>query len=300
MIQKKKILPPIYVSALYIYPLKGARPIEMGQLELGEFGFKYDRHWMIINNETLRAVTQRQSSKLTLIIPKLTKNELILEAPDMENLVISLNSSMPKNDITVGVWDDYIVAWDEGPKANAWISKFLGYQCRIVRMKINHDRKILKHTATGCKNQCSFADGYPFLIVNTVSMDDLNKRLIENSSRILPITRFRPNIVLSGNLKPWEEDFWIKVKIGSTIFHVVKPCDRCRVPTIDQFTGEQGEEPAKTLRTFRQNSDKAIFFGQNLIHDQYKGKIKVGEEAIIISDTVPHPLVKDLYDMKSL
>jgi len=211
----------------------------------------------------------------------------------MENLILPLHSKSSKNEITVGLWDDHIVVWDEGSKANIWISKFLGYPCRIVRMKTFHNRPILKYKAPEAKNQCSFADGYPFLIVNTASMEDLNKRLIENSSRILPITRFRPNIVVSGNLTPWEEDFWGNVKIGSTTFHVVKPCDRCKVPTIDQFTGEQGEEPTKTLRTFRQNSDKAVFFGQNLIHDTYSGKIKVGDEVVITKSTEPHKLIKD-------
>jgi uncharacterized protein YcbX len=49
--------------------------------------------------------------------------------------------------------------------------------------------------------------------------------------------------------KPFEEDTWAKLRVGSpggseqVTFRGVKPCDRCKVTTTDQATGEVGKEP---------------------------------------------------------
>ena len=52
---------------------------------------------------------------------------------------------------------------------------------------------------------------YPFLILSQESLSDLNKRL----SSPVAIRNFRPNIVIKGCNKPYEEDTWKKIGIGS-------------------------------------------------------------------------------------
>ncbi|MEX2089922.1 MAG: MOSC domain-containing protein, partial [Bacteroidota bacterium] len=39
---------------------------------------------------------------------------------------------------------------------------------------------------------------------------------------------------------------------------------RCVLPTVDQNTGIKGEEPLRTLSTYR-TRDNEVYFGQNLI-----------------------------------
>lgn len=46
-----------------------------------------------------------------------------------------------------------------------------------------------------------FINRYPFLLLNTSSLADLNTRL---SQEPLPVTRFRPNIVVTGQTRPYE------------------------------------------------------------------------------------------------
>jgi uncharacterized protein YcbX len=122
------------------------------------------------------------------------------------------------------------------------------------------------------KDAVSYADGYPFMILSEASLQDLNSRLSEP----VPMNRFRPNFVVSG-AEPFAEDKWKIILIGSTVFHVVKPSERCVLTTVDQEKGEKtGKEPLRTLSIFRSYKGK-VLFGQNLIAENAGGVVKVGQ-----------------------
>ena len=131
------------------------------------------------------------------------------------------------------------------------------------------------------KDEVSFADGYPFLLIGENSLNDLNSRL----ERKIPMNRFRPNLVFNDS-EPFAEDNWKKIKIGNTIFHLVKPCARCVITTIDQATGiSDGKEPLKTLASYRipkRSIKKKILFGQNLIAENVGGFLQVGDKVVVI------------------
>ena len=75
---------------------------------------------------------------------------------------------------------------------------------------------------------------------------------------------------------------WKKIRIGTTVFHVVKPCERCVIPTIDQASGEKtGVEPLRMLSAYRTKKSK-VLFGQNLIAEKAGSVIKVGDEVEIL------------------
>ena len=105
----------------------------------------------------------------------------------------------------------------------------------------------------------------------------------------VPMNRFRPNLVVKGS-EPFAEDTWKRVRIGRTVFHVVKPCARCPIPTIDQETGiRHSSEPTRTLSTFRQarrGGKNKILFGQNLIAEQAGETVRVGDEVEILETRV--------------
>jgi hypothetical protein len=123
----------------------------------------------------------------------------------------------------------------------------------------------------------SFSDGYPFHLIGESSLEDLNERL-ESS---IPMNRFRPNFVVNGS-SPFDEDGWSKIRIGATVFHVVKPCERCPIPTIDQETGERtGKEPLRTLSRYRSINNK-LLFGQYLIAGREDEMLRVGDEIEVI------------------
>ena len=66
--------------------------------------------------------------------------------------------------------------------------------------------------------------------------------------------------------EPYEEDRWRRVRVGGVGFRAVKPRSRCAITIVDQEIGEKGEEPLRTLASYREVGGK-VFFGQNAIPD---------------------------------
>ncbi|KAG2629883.1 hypothetical protein PVAP13_3KG471402 [Panicum virgatum] len=114
-----------------------------------------------------------------------------------------------------------------------------------------------------------FSDGFPFLITSQGSLDALNEKLEEP----VPINRFRPNILVEG-CHPYAEDLWKTIKINKLTFRGVKLCGRCKVPTINQYTGiPTPTEPTETLQKYRSGevllpshkNKRQVYFGQNAV-----------------------------------
>src|SRR5262249_46221838 len=97
----------------------------------------------------------------------------------------------------------------------------------------------------------------------------------------LPMTRFRPNVVIETD-EPFAEDAWLgrRLQIGGVVVRAVKPCGRCVVTTTDQETAEREREPLRTLARHR-NFDQLLVFGMNLVPDSV-GPIAVGDEVAVL------------------
>lgn len=97
----------------------------------------------------------------------------------------------------------------------------------------------------------------------------------------VPMTRFRPNVVIEGT-EPWAEDGWKQVRIGGQQFRVVKPCDRCVMTTVDPERGVlAGQQPLKALRRHRRQG-KSVLFAMNLIPDTV-GPLSVGDQFTVLA-----------------
>lgn len=273
--------PEVHVKALYIYPVKSCRGIEVPEAYITPSGFKWDRQWMVVNAQG-RFQTQRQIPKMALIEITMPPEALdctwgslpsdaalCIKAPGMEPLYIPLVPPTPLKVIeSVTVWGWTGPALSEGVDAEKWFSEFLGKPAHLVRF--NHDLVTIPtdpHYAEGY--QISFTDGYPFLVISQASLDALNEKLPVN----LPINRFRPNIFVEG-CESFAEDTWATFTIKKFTFHGVKIRGRCKITTTDQKTAEVGTEPLQTLRTFRagsllanniRNMRSDVFFGQNVV-----------------------------------
>ncbi|HEY6142894.1 MAG TPA: MOSC domain-containing protein, partial [Flavobacterium sp.] len=105
----------------------------------------------------------------------------------------------------------------------------------------------------------SLADGYPYLLIGSESLDHLNEKLKEK----ITIQRFRPNIVISS-VVAHEEDAFDTFQIGNVKFQNAKPCGRCIMVNTNPKTGIVLKEPLKTLSTYR-NIDNLVFFGTNIL-----------------------------------
>ena len=121
----------------------------------------------------------------------------------------------------------------------------------------------------------SFADGFPYLITMTASLDALR----ETAGEDIPMDRFRPNIVIETDT-PWIEDAWSTLEMDGIVFDLVKPCTRCVVTTIDQETGAQigGATMQALIKTRARSGDwgKGVLFGVNAIPRQARGTLHRG------------------------
>ena len=271
--EKEPIL-PIFVSALYSYPIKSCGGISLEFAEINQRGIRGDRAFMVVDLAG-RFVTQRQQPRMALIRPTIKDGVLTVTAPNMPEIPIVVDDTGKR--YKVEIWNDLCVGVDQGDAIATWFSTFLGIACRVVHMPEDSVRKVNPQYATQEQDQVAFADGYPFLLVTEASLADLNARMQEP----LPMNRFRPNVVLKGT-QPYVEDMWRKICIGEVLFHIAKTCERCPVTTTDQATAVVGKEPLRTLATYRR-TQRGVVFGQNLIH-AHEGIIRLGDTVKVVEE----------------
>lgn len=261
------------IKAIYIYPIKGMRGISLSESELQPEGLRHDRRWMLVD-ETGTFLSQRTHPQMARFVPEMHDDALIVryEGTSIEVPVAKATGS----DLAVSVFDDRMHAREVDADLNQWFSGHLGQSVRLVRHSRNTDRqknfkKYVPDSVAATTTPVSFADGYPYLLLGTASMDLLNSKLDDP----LPADRFRANLLLYTD-RPHEEDDWNEFQLGSARMLSVKPCARCQVTTIDQQTGVKGTEPLRTLATYRRVDNK-VLFGANAVLLE-KGRIAVGDE----------------------
>ncbi len=252
------------LNAIYIYPIKSARAIRLPFSKVEEKGLQFDRRFMLINSDG-KFITGRTNPELTQISVELLANGLLISAPKMKKLTI-LFDKFSHSSIASTIWLEVVEAQHCHVEYDAWFSHFLKQQCQLVYCAQTSVRFVENK-----KTQLSFADGYPLLLINQRSIDQLNARLKIPVS----VLQFRPNIVITGDY-PFVEDTWHKIKIGDVEFEVSKPCSRCSFINTDPNTGVVlNNEPLETLAKFRFFEGK-VDFGQNLIALN-SGVIKEGD-----------------------
>lgn len=259
------------LTQLNIYPAKSMRGIALERAVVTSFGLHNDRRWMLVD-ESGKFITQRKYAAMAWIESRLTDCGIIFQAPEMEPLVLSLDQLDQSGIATV--WRDEVPVLRAPAVASQWFERFLGVACHLVYMPETSFRQVDRNYFSA-DQRVGFADGFPFLLISEASLEDLNGRLAES----VPMTRFRPNLVISG-CAAYEEDRWKKVRIGSIEFDIVKPCSRCVMTTIDAQTGRKGVEPLATLAKYRKN-DFGVCFGQNLVHKGV-GELRVGDSVEFI------------------
>ncbi len=261
------------ISEIYIYPIKSLGGISVNQAEITDRGFKYDRRWMLVDDNN-RFLSQREVATMALLKVSLSEDGLnVLNTTDGNNLFVPYTPQ--KNEFfDVTVWDDTCTAQLVSDEADEWFTQALSVNCRLVYMPDDSHRPTDPRYTDN--NITSLSDGYPFMMIGQASLDELNSHLVE----ALHINRFRPNIVFTGGV-PFQEDTMNEFTINNIHFSGVKLCARCNVTTINQNDASKGKEPLKTLAGYR-SKNKKIYFGQNVVH-QDTGIINVGDELVVLS-----------------
>lgn len=155
--------------------------------------------------------------------------------------------------------------YDMGDTVSAWLTKYMGFETRLVYIG-QHSRVVL---GSGAPNgdmayakrspltapvrrllpsilktpteRITFQDIGQYLVVTKESNQEVSSRLADGID--MDITKFRPNIIVSGAPAAYDEDYWaemvfpggIKMKFGGT-------CWRCQAITVDYNTGKKADD----------------------------------------------------------
>ncbi len=257
----------LVVSALYVYPLKSGHRRRVERIQLDANGPHSDRRWMLVTAGTDEFMTQRRFPVMALIIARPDREAVNFEIPGYGSLRVPRGGVDERQ---YRVWGRSVLGLSCGGEADQWFSEYLGKPCRLIyappaQQTRDDDMSV------------SYSDGYPLLITNEESLADLDSRLGE----AVAMTRFRPNIVVSG-APAWSEDRWQTLTNEAGVrLKIEERCERCSVPTIDQDSGRRtGTEPIETLRSFRMSEDGRVFFGVNASIVE-TGEIHIGDTLTI-------------------
>jgi uncharacterized protein len=262
----------VRVHALHIYPIKSCAGVALGDGLLIETGLDLDRAWMVVDDAG-EFVTQRELPRMALIQPTLKHEDMVLRAPGMLALHLSLNGV--EGPVRAKVWDDWVAAYDMGDLAAQWFSDFLGRKLRLVRYdpepRDPEQRRLSDKRWTGAlEAENGFADGFPLLVTSTASLGELNQRLRAQGQPEVTLARMRPNLVLDG-LEAHGEDHLDEIVFdtddGPVRIKLVKPCARCSIPDVDPLTAETGHAVGDALAGYRADPrlDGKLTFGMNAV-----------------------------------
>ncbi len=273
----------ITLRSLHLYPVKSCHRIDVDRATPGERGLEGDREWMV-TDAAGRFLTQRTHPALARIRPSYTDTALVLQHPRLPPLTLprAPDGQWPRR--RVRVWDDEVVAAIAGTEAGDWVSQAAGTPALLVRAGRFTERQPSGPWRGDHPAPVNFPDAYPLLVCNQASLDDLNGRL----PAPLPMSRFRPNLVIDG-LPPYAEDEIGELRFGAVRLALVKACTRCSTTTIDQESGEPSGNPLAVLRTYRFDlALRGVTFGQNALVIAGEGaSLEVGDRGIAVHHRAP-------------
>lgn len=258
---------PVTLRAMYLHPVKSCGGIAVDEALVIETGLEFDRAWMVVD-EFGEFLSQRELPRMALVAPTLRTSDLVLRAPGMLALHLSLDAV--EAPCRVRVWDDEVRAYDMGDVAAQWFSDFLGRKARLVRFDPEHRRLSEPRWSGGVEAQAAFADGFALLVVSTASLAELNRRLAERGQPAVGVERFRPNLVLDGldaHGEDWIDTLTLDSPDGPVALKLTKPCARCSIPNVDPASAATGSEPGDTLAGYRADArlGGAVTFGMNAV-----------------------------------
>ena len=277
---------PFTVTDVFRYPVKSCRGERMDSARVEPWGLAGDRRWMIVDTAG-DPVTAREYPPLILVTPRIGDGVIHLARPAAKDLTVPVPDGHTR--VPVNVWGSPLAAAPASAEASDWLGEVTGEPVRLVYLDDPSQRRP-NPAYSRVGDRVSLADGYPLLLASTGSVDRLNE-LIAAGPRAaegpLPMTRFRPNVVVAG-APAWAEDGWRRLRIGPVTFRAAKGSDRCVFTTIDPDTAASGKEPITTLARHRRWDGKT-WFGVNLIPDAPPpgAVIRPGDQVEIVHQAEP-------------
>ena len=278
----------VEISSLTEGPIKSCARVEVEKFEVGEMGPRWSRRWMVVGSDRKFMLSDKYP-KMVFIEPRVseTDNVMVLKGRGYGwQIDVPINDEGSRRIVVMFTDSMRYEAVDDGFEAAQWLSGYLNVDgCRLVHMPADYVRKDSLGLA-----RFGFADSWSMSLGSDASLDELNKKILENGRNSVPKERFGHDMWIAG-IDPFAEDAWGKIKINGQVVAVVKPIERCsrtlvrrEAETVDELLNKD-KEPLATLATFRKEvqSGKTIF-GQKLA-PKWTGvpqEIHVGDEVEVL------------------
>ncbi|SHF66981.1 MOSC domain-containing protein [Streptoalloteichus hindustanus] len=263
------------VLELHSYPVKGCAGTPTADATVTPAGLAHDRSFMVVDAHGVFR-TQRRDRRLALVQPRIGDDgrTLTLHAPGVEPLRVDVDLTSARRE--VDLFGAPMRGIDQGEPVAAWLTEVLGTPSRLVRVPPEHDRVVDGHTP----GTSGYADSSPLHLMTAASWAALNERITAGGGHPVPMSRFRPNIVVDG----WAdhaEDRLRRLTVGDVELGYSKLAIRCAVTLVDQDTAAKaGPEPLRTLATYRRAAQGGVALGVKFAVLR-PGKISLGDQLTV-------------------
>lgn len=275
------------ITGLAIHPVKSTAIRPLASADVSARGLADDRSWVVVDGDGV-IVTAREEHGLFAITADTPRTDagvdgdLRLRAAGLADLALD----HPVGDrVRVLLFSQELQGVPAGDEADTWVRTALGRD--DVRLVWCDDpaRRRLDPESSRPGDHTAYADGYPVTLASEASLRRLNDWIVEDALERgeeppapLPMTRFRPNLVVDGD-EPFAEDSWTGLRVGDVDLRIAGPTDRCVMTTIDLAALGTGKEPIRTLARHRQ-WDHRTWFAISLVPES-AGTLRVGDPVTV-------------------
>lgn len=298
------------VRSLHLYPVKSLAGIALAASPVDERGLSGDRRWAVVDVDGAKVTAREVHAMLGLRAEPLDATTGFADVDDSGDSgdnsgdgsngqaggirlvdrageVLVVAAPVDAAPVPVG-FSGLTHARPAGDAAARWLGERLGRDVRLVWQGDDAVRPIRAEMGGLAGETNSLADAAPVHVTTDASLARLNDWLADGGSDPLGHDRFRPNIVVDGDL-PFDEDDWRRVRIGGVLFRHTMVCDRCVMTTIDRETLASAKEPIRTLARHRRWSG-ATWFGVRLTPQlplATDAALQVGDEVVVTERVSP-------------
>jgi len=229
---------PLFLRALYVYPVKSLAGIAVAEAALNASGgLDGDREWVIVK-ENGEVTWQGAFPRLALVQLTLTPETLTLWMPGQEPLMVARHGS--RAGCRIRLWNDRrgqaetFSGEDAGDGAAAWLTQVLGQKLRLVRL------------GAAARQRDNLQ---PLHVLSVASVQALNDELSRHSRSLVEAERFRPNLLIqTPEPEPFLEEGMATLIWNTGVqIRLEAPCVRCVMPNIDLQDARVGRELLATL-----------------------------------------------------
>jgi uncharacterized protein len=272
------------VVRVRLYPVKSLGGVDVATADVEPWGLRGDRRWMVVDASGDVVTARERHALLSIRATPDDAGGVTLEAGGRS----SLHVPAPQGPVDVPVGISRLDrATAAGHEADRWLSDVLGEPVRLVWLDDPARRPVSPAHGGRAGDPLSLADAGPLLLTSTSSLARLEQWMRQEADRrgeadpvALDMLRFRPNVVIEGDVEPFAEDRWRSLRLGECTYRFAEHCDRCVITTLDPGTQRGGKEPLRTLARHRQWDGKT-WFGVRLVPTS-GGSLSVGDEVEVL------------------